>query len=73
MLCTCFERGTMKNGIPIKDEYSITEVATITGFSPSTILRWISEGHLKAHRLGMKFWRINRIDVERIINPKEGN
>ena len=63
----------MKNGIPIKDEYSITEAAKITGFSPSTILRWIKEEDLKAHRLGKKFWRINRIDVERIINPKEGN
>ena len=60
----------MKNGIPIKDEYSITEVATITGFSPSTILRWVKEHNLKAHRLGLKFWRINRADVERIINPK---
>ena len=73
MLCTCFERGNMKNGIPIKDEYSIAEVATITGFSPSTILRWILTGHLKAHRLGLKFWRINQADVGRIINPKEGN
>jgi excisionase family DNA binding protein len=63
----------MKNSIPIKDEYSITEVAKITGFSPSTILRWILTDHLKAHRLGLKFWRINRIDVERIINPQEGN
>jgi excisionase family DNA binding protein len=65
----------MKNGIPIKDEYSITEVATITGFSPSTILRWIKEEYLTAHRRGKKFWRINRSEVERIINiyPKEGN
>jgi excisionase family DNA binding protein len=60
----------MKNGIPIKDEYSITETAAITGFSPSTILRWITEGDLEAHRRGKKFWRINQADVERIINPQ---
>jgi excisionase family DNA binding protein len=60
----------MKNGIPIKDEYSITEVARITGFTPRTIRRWILTGHLKAHRLGLKFLRINQEDVERIINPK---
>jgi excisionase family DNA binding protein len=60
----------MKNGIPIKDEYSITEAAKITGFSPSTIRRWILTDHLKAHRLGLKFWRINQEDVERIINPR---
>jgi excisionase family DNA binding protein len=60
----------MKNGIPIKDEYSITEVARITGFTPRTIRRWILIGYLKAHRLGLKCLRINQEDVERIINPK---
>ena len=60
----------MKNGIPVKDVYSIKEVATITRLAPSTIRRWILTDHLMAHRLGQKFWRINQADVERIINPK---
>ena len=60
----------MKNGIPVKDVYSIKEVAQITDLTPSTIRRWILTDHLMAHRLGQKFWRINRIDVERILNPK---
>ena len=44
------------------------EVAAILRVHRTTVHRWIQEGHLKAHRLGLRrCYRIERSDLARLI------
>ena len=52
------------------DEYvTVPEAATYLHVSQSTIWRWIAHGELRAYRIGHRYVRLKRVDVEGVIRP----
>ena len=57
------ERPTLE---PIQREwYSVTEVALRLGISERRVWKMLSQGELKAHRMGQKLVRIHRDEISR--------
>lgn len=53
----------------MRDLYTVEEAATYLGVSTKTIYKWISEGRLKANRLGKRMLRIDFLDLASFIKP----
>jgi len=57
------ERPTLE---PVRrDWYSVTEVALRLGISERRVWKMLSQGELKAHRMGQKLVRIHRDEIDR--------
>lgn len=48
---------------------TVDEVANRLAVHPSSVRRWITNGYLKAHRIGPRAIRIASSELERIIEP----
>jgi excisionase family DNA binding protein len=49
--------------------YTVQEAADYLGVSTKTIYKWISEGSLRAQRLGKRLIRVDEIDLYNFIRP----
>lgn len=47
----------------LSPQYSISQVAELTGTSDPTVRRWIAEGKLRAYRYSERVIRIDEADV----------
>lgn len=56
-----------EGGIAVKKRLTITEVASIVGISPKTIVRWEKVGKIKKSKRDWRGWRVyDEIDVSQI-------
>ena len=58
-----FQRTTSTVDSKLRPQYTIAQVAELTGTSNPTIRRWIAEGKLRAYRFGPRVIRIDEADV----------
>ncbi len=52
---------------------SVAEVATLLSVTEPTVREWIKEGKLEAHRIGARFWRIRKSEVDRMLAEQASN
>jgi len=53
----------------MRELYTVEEAALYLGVSNKTVYKWISEGKLKASRLGQRMIRIESFDLMNFITP----
>jgi excisionase family DNA binding protein len=51
------------------DWISIAETAQVMKVSTKTVRRYIAQGRITAHRMGPRFIRIDRAEIERTLRP----
>ena len=51
--------------------YTIPEAAKILRLSPFTVYKWISQGKIKAVKLGAKSYRIEVKEIDRLLDTKK--
>jgi excisionase family DNA binding protein len=54
---------------PTRRFLSINEVAAPLDVNPRTVLRWISDGQLKAYRVGSALIKIDTADLDNVVRP----
>lgn len=52
----------------IEKQYSITEIAQLSGLTYLTIYKYVQEGRIKAHKINDRHIRIAESEVERFLN-----
>ena len=52
-----------------EDLVTITEAARLLKVSPSSIRRWVGQGHLPAYRVGQRRVRVKKDDLARLVVP----
>lgn len=54
---------------PLKPLWNTNKVAVYFGVEPSTVLRWITEGEMKARKINNR-WKVTEEEVVRYRNEK---
>ena len=54
-----------------KELYTVQEVAKIIQLSEKTTYKLIAEEKIKAKKIGGRFWRIPRAEIEKLLNIEE--
>lgn len=60
---------TADHAANVANYLTVDEVANRLAVHPSSVRRWITNGYLKAHRIGPRAIRIASSELERIIEP----
>lgn len=52
------------------DYLTVNEIASRLDVKPATVRRWLAAGHLPGYKVGLRDWRVRRVDFEAYCEAK---
>lgn len=63
------QRTDTRDQSVISQLISVDQAAEYLGVTSSTIRRWISDGSIRGYRVGVRFIRVHKADLDSLVTP----